>query len=118
MALAESWLELLATTKAVFEATKAGIDLVSIIRKYRKDPETQAESQRVSSAFSTYTDEEIQSLTERMKACYHRFVQEGDGAKRTRCICNVFKDASDGNGGDLPHIDDWPKMFKKLKCRT
>jgi len=118
MASAQTWLELLAWTKALFESTKAGIDLTTTYLKYRSDPATILESQRVSVAYSTYSEDEVDSLADRMKGCRNRFVAQGGGSDRVRCICSVLQEAKDGNGGTLPLIDDWHNIYAQLGCGT
>ena len=118
MASAQLWLELLAVSKAVFESTKAVIDFAATVQKYRRDPATIREAQRVSAQFSTYSDAEIDSLTKRMEACRMRFIDEGSGPQRAACMCSVLTDAMYGNGGQLPAIDDWHNMYGQLKCAS
>ncbi len=62
---------------------------------------------------STYDDEELKSLHDRIKACKDRFVLEGDGEQRVKCICSVLNDAIVGNGGASP-IPEWQNMHNKL----
>ncbi|MGB0766223.1 MAG: hypothetical protein ACPGYV_00780 [Phycisphaeraceae bacterium] len=64
---------------------------------------------------STYDDEELDSLKERLEKCRRRFITEGDGRQRVRCLCSVLEDAIDGNGGTAP-IDDWQDTYDQL-CR-
>jgi hypothetical protein len=33
---------------------------------------------------------------------------------RNNCLCNVFKDLIDGNGGVLPDVDDWQRICSQL----
>jgi hypothetical protein len=117
MASSESWLDVLAWTKTLFEATKASIDLFATYTKYRNDRETIQEAGRVSIVFSTYTEEEVQSLGERLKGCRDRFIAQGGGAERAQCICSVLNEAATGNGGRLPEIDDWMNIYSQLGCR-
>lgn len=117
MASPQTWLEILAWLKTLFETTKATIDLTTTYQKYRQDRETIQESQRVSVAFaSTYSDTEVDALLKRIEACRDRFIAEGSGKNRNACLCSVFQDAIDGNGGTLPLIDDWEKMYRTLGC--
>ena len=116
MASAQTWLEVLAWTKALFEATKASIDLVATYRKYKVDPETIREAARVSAVFSTYSEEEVKALESRLQGCRDRFVAQGGGAERAGCICSVLSEAAAGNGGTLPEIDDWHSIFAQLRC--
>ena len=116
MGTPEQWLQVLAWTKALFESTKAAIDLGETYEKYFHDPETIRESRRVSLSFSTYTEEEVESLITRLKGCRDRFIQQGGGADRSRCICSVLREAQEGNGGTLPEIDDWENIYRQLRC--
>jgi len=109
-------IELLAGIKTVFEATKATIDLARTLEKYRSDPEVIAEANRVSLAFSTYSDEEIQYLVGLIEGCRSRFMEQGSGENRARCLCAVFKEIMAGNGGVLPRIDDWENIHRQLAC--
>jgi hypothetical protein len=113
MASPQTWLEALATTKAVFESIKSGIDFLSALKRYRADPATIQESQRVSKVFSTFSDGEVAAITKRLEECRKRFAAEGSGHQRTACFCSVFNDLKDGNGG-IPPIDDWENMFRQL----
>ena len=117
MASPDTWLEALATAKAVFESVKSGIDFLTALRKYRQDRATISESQRASTVFSTYSDAEISSITKRLSECRTRFAAEGDGKKRAECFCSVFRDVANGNGGEIPLIDDWQNMFRQLCAR-
>lgn len=118
MAPAELWLEVLAWTKALFEATKAVIDLDETFKKYKSDRETIAEAQRVSVAYSTFSKAEVESLLRRLRGCRERFIAQGGGMDRARCICNVLNEARDGNGGALPVVDDWQNIYAQLQCAT
>ncbi len=118
MASPQLWLEVLSWTKTLFEATKATIDLTSTYEKYRKDHETIQESQRASQVFSTYSDAELDSLLRKLKGCRDRFVAQGGGADRARCICSVLHEAAEGNGGKLPYVDDWQNIYQQLGCAT
>jgi hypothetical protein len=116
MASPQLWLEALAWVKTLFEATKATIDLRETYEKYRADKETLQEAQRVSVAFSTYSDAEVESLLRRLAGCRERFIAQGGGAERAQCVCSVLREAMDGNGGTLPVIDDWQNIYRQLKC--
>uniref|UniRef100_E6PH15 Uncharacterized protein n=1 Tax=mine drainage metagenome TaxID=410659 RepID=E6PH15_9ZZZZ len=116
MAPAELWLQVLAWTKTLFEATKAAIDLEQTFQKYARDPETIREAQRVSIAFSTYSLAEVESLLHRLEGCRERFISQGGGKDRAKCICSVLNEARDGNGGQLPLIDDWRNIYDQLQC--
>lgn len=116
MASPQAWLEVLSWMKALFEATKASVDLVATYKKYRSDKATVKESERVSIAFSTYSEEEVVALAGRLKGCRDRFIGQGGGSDRARCICSVLNEARKGNGGELPAIDDWQHIYSQLRC--
>jgi hypothetical protein len=116
MASSKTWLDLLAWTKALFEATKATVDVVALYKKYSSDPETLNEAQRVSIQFSTFSEEEVTALSTRMSKCQTQFAVEGDPDQRVRCICSVLNTAKKANGDILPNIDDWKNIHSQLKC--
>jgi hypothetical protein len=112
----ELWLSVLALMKTLFESTKSVIDLDVTLEKYRHDPETIRESNRISVAYSTYSEAEVESLLRRLEDCRRRFIAQGGGADRAMCLCSVLREASEGNGGSLPIIDDWQNMYSQLNC--
>jgi hypothetical protein len=116
MASFHIWLEALSYVKALFEAITLGADIREQFQKHRNERDTIAEADRVSRVFSTFSEQEVQAILDRLKACQDRFIREGDGAARKRCFCQVFKDVSDGNGGTLPRIDDWDNIYRQMKC--
>jgi hypothetical protein len=116
MASFHIWLEVLSYAKALFEAITLGADVREQYQKHRNERDTIAEAQRVSETFSTYSEQEVQAILDRLKACQDRFIKEGDGAARTRCYCQVFKDVIDGNGGKLPRIDAWENIYRQMNC--
>jgi hypothetical protein len=116
MASFHIWLEVLSWTKALFEATTLGADLRKAYQRHLREKDTIAEAQRVSQTFHTFSEEEVQALLDRLKACRDRFITEGSGPARAKCLCSVFADAMAGNGGELPVIDDWRRFYRKLNC--
>lgn len=116
MASPQTWLEVLAWVKALFDATKGAIDLGEAYEKHRREHDTISESQRVSVAFSSYSDEEVRSLLARLQGYRQRFIEQGGGAERAQCICSVLNEAAAGNGGRLPKIDDWQRIYSELRC--
>jgi hypothetical protein len=116
MASFHVWLEVLSYVKALFEAITLGADVREQYQRHRNERDTIAEAERVSQAFSTFSEDEVQAILDRLKACQDRFIKEGSGPARKRCLCNVFKDVIEGNGGRLPRIDDWENMHKQLNC--
>jgi hypothetical protein len=112
------WLEALAGLKALYDVIEWGVDYAAALRKHKEESETIAESQRVAVAFSTYSDAEVEAIIRKINGCRDRFIQQGGGTDRARCLCSIFQEIKNGNGGDLPRIDDWQRMFDQLKCRT
>jgi len=113
----QTWLEVLSSIKGLFDVGKGAVDLQASIAKYRADPETIREATRVSH-FSTYSDEELEALNRRINGCVKKFIEEGDGAGRVRCLCSVLNEAMIGNGGTLPEVDDWRNIYKQLRCTS
>jgi hypothetical protein len=111
-----AWLELLSYVKALFEALTLGVDVREQYRKHRSEAATIREARRASVTFSTYSNDEVRAILDRLKACAERFIKEGSGVGRQRCLCQVFQDVIDGNGGSLPRIDDWENIYERLNC--
>ena len=107
--------------KTLFELTKSSVDLLDLERthqKYRRDPETIREARRASVQFQTFSEAEVESLLDRIQGCRDRFISQGGGADRARCICSVLNEARAGNGGELPLIHDWRKIYDQLACAS
>jgi hypothetical protein len=116
MASPLNWLEALAGLKALYDLVQGGIDFATSYQRHRQESDTIAESQRVSLAYSTYSDRELEDLIRKIEGCRDRFITQGSGADRARCLCSIFKEISDGNGGSLPDVDDWRRMYGQLNC--
>jgi len=116
MGTSEQWLQILALVKALFKAITAGIDLAESVEKYTHDPETIREAERVSRTNSTYSSAEVEAILARLKGCEARFIEQGGGADRNRCVCSVLRETKKGNGGMLPYIDDWENIYTTLNC--
>ena len=112
------WLEALAGLKALYDLVQGGIDYATSFQRHREESDTIAESRRVASVYSTYSDREVEELIRKIEGCRDRFVTQGSGADRARCLCSIFQEARDGNGGRLPEIDDWRRMYDQLKCES
>jgi len=110
------WLEVLAWTKALFDATTSSVNLYDAYTKHKAERDTQEEASRVSSVYSTFSEEEVNAILKRLHGCRDRFVTQGGGEERAKCFCSVFDEVRIGNGGNLPDIDDWKRMFAVLKC--
>src|SRR5579884_2604052 len=110
------WVEALAGLKALYDVIQTGVEYAAALRRHLAEPDTIAESQRVAEVFSTYSDEEVEQLVLKINGCRDRFMSQGSGSDRSRCFCSILNENKDGNGGELPHIDDWERMFDQLKC--
>ena len=110
------WLEALAGLKALYDLVQGGVDYAASFRKHRAESDTIAESQRVTAVLSTYSDREVEELIRKIEGCRDRFISQGGGSDRARCLCSIFKEIKDGNGGSLPEIDDWRRMYEQLDC--
>jgi hypothetical protein len=118
MASSETCQEVLAWVKTLFKATKAAIDLRETYEHYRSDRETINESERVSVHFSSFSEGEVRALLDRVQGCRDRFIAQGGGTERVKCICSVLNEAKIANGGNLPLIDDWENIYRALRCSS
>jgi hypothetical protein len=116
MASPQAWLDVLSWTKALFDAITLGASVSDAYQKHKREKDTISESRRVSVAFSTYSEDEVNAISKRLQECRDRFIAEGSGQQRARCLCSVLKDFKDGNGGVLPHVDDWANIYSQLHC--
>lgn len=112
------WLEALAGLKALYDLIQGGVDYATSLARHRAESDTITEAGRASRTYSTYSDEEVEQLIKKIDGCRKRFVAQGSGADRARCLCSIFKEISDGNGGALPSIDDWQRMYSQLNCQN
>jgi hypothetical protein len=76
------------------------------------------EARRAAETLSTYSDDEVREIIRRIEGCRDRFIKQGGGKERARCICSVLKEIADGNGGIVPIIDHWREMYDQLGCET
>jgi hypothetical protein len=110
------WLEILASVKAIAESIRTGLSLAETYAKYRHDPDVVREAERVSQDDSTFSPAEVSAIQARLEGCRTRFIEQGGGADRSRCVCGVLREAKEGNGGSLPRIDDWERYYAQLDC--
>jgi hypothetical protein len=116
MASPEAWLDVLSWTKALFDGITLGAGIFEAYEKHKREKSTIRESRRVSATFSTYSEDEVKAISKRLQECRDRFIAEGSGPQRARCLCSVLNDFKDGNGGVLPHVDDWANIYSQLHC--
>jgi len=87
----------------------------SFYAERRTAPDAMARATVLLQAFSTYSDEEVEAIRNRLFGCRERFIAEGSGAQRSRCLCSILQDVKDGNGGTIP-FGDWSNIYDKLGC--
>jgi hypothetical protein len=78
-------------------------------------PDARSRGRVLRRAFSTYTDEEVGAIRDRLLGCRRRFIAEGSGPQRRTCLCSVLQDVREGNGGTIP-FDDWSNVYDTLGC--
>jgi hypothetical protein len=110
------WLEALAGLKALYDLVSGAPDYLESYQRHREERDTIAESKRASQVFSTYSDRELEALIRKIEGCRDRFISQGSGEDRARCFCSILEEIKAGNGGRLPLVDDWERMYNQL-CR-
>lgn len=110
------WLEALAGLKALYDLTSGIPDYWESFNRHRAERATINESRRASEVYSTFSDAELHELIKKIEGCRDRFISQGSGKDRARCLCSIFNEIIDGNGGELPVIDDWRRMYDQLRC--
>jgi hypothetical protein len=114
MASRSTWVEVLGGLKMLYDLVKFGPDHTPSHLTYLGNPETYAEACRVSEIFSTYLIQ-MEALLKNIEVCRDRLIQ-GKEKDRARCLCNIFNQIKAENGGTLPLIDDWQRMYDDLGC--
>jgi hypothetical protein len=110
------WLEALAGLHALYDVVRTGTDYATSFSRHRSESRTNTEARVASAKFSTYSDREVEELIRKIEGCRDRFINQGGGKDRARCLCSIFNEVKDGNGGTLPDIDSWRDMYKQLDC--
>jgi hypothetical protein len=110
------WASIAAIVSAMCDVIATGRDTFDLFYQRRlASPEAPTRADALSKAFSTYSDEEVDAIRERIEGCRRRFIEEGSGEQRKRCLCSVLTDVKDGNGGSIP-IGDWADTYDQLGC--
>jgi hypothetical protein len=110
------WLEALAGLKALYDLVRSGADYTKSLNSHRNERATIREAERASNTLSTYSEKEVQEIIKKIEGCRDRFISQGSGRDRTRCLCSIFEELMAGNGGTLPQIDAWHEMYSQLRC--
>jgi hypothetical protein len=93
-------------------STFAGITFESAYSKYISDPQTLIKGNFLK---NTYSDDELESIRDRIEHCRVQFKETLDGMSRIRCLCFILKQVKIGNGGEIPFAD-WNKTYNRLNC--
>ena len=110
------WANLAAIISAMVDVIQLGRDAFGeFFIQRQEDPQLQRKADALAAALSTYSDEETAAIIERIERCRRRFVEEGAGEARRRCICSVLRDVRDGNGGAIPD-PEWDRAYRQLRC--
>jgi len=110
---------IVATISAMCAVFQTGKDIYeSYFSEYINSPSIEEEAEALRLALMTYSDDEVEEIEDRINGCRERFIKEGSGEKRARCLCSVLTDVKDGNGGDIPDIDSWEEIYVQLQCVT
>lgn len=81
----------------------------------RADPSLPRKAAALASAFSTYSPAEVDAINGRIMNCRKHFIDELSGPARRRCLCSVFRDVKEGNGGTIPD-PEWERAYEQLNC--
>jgi hypothetical protein len=95
-------------------AATLGADILKAYEAHKNEQDTQQKARRVSRAVSTFSEEEVKAMLERLQGCRDRFIKQAGGKERVMCICSVLNEVKLGNGGVLPSIDDWDNIYATL----
>jgi hypothetical protein len=111
-----TWLEALAGFKALYDLVSGAPDYYASLKRHREEQATVRAAHLANQLYSTFSDRELEELIHKIEACRDRFIQQGSGKDRSRCLCSIFNEIMDGNGGELPNIDGWHEMYAQLRC--
>ncbi len=108
--------QIAATISAMADVYSLGKESFSqYLDRRQKSKEYNARGEILQKALSSYGDDEIDAIDERIRACKDRFIREGSGQNRKKCLCSVLTDVRDGNGGSFP-FPQWRSLYKQLGC--
>jgi hypothetical protein len=100
------WLEALAGLKALYDSSNGALTMPYPCGSTKRSPTRLPSRSGLAVTFSTYSDPEVQVIIRKINGCRDRFIKQGGGTDRARCLCSIFQEIKDGNGGDLPRLDD------------
>lgn len=110
----------LATTAAIISAMADVITLgketfQDYLNKRKQDSTLRSKENALRTAFSTYSDKEVEAIQKRIENCRQRFIEEGAGTARKNCLCSVLTDVRNGNGGRI-NDPEWENIYNTLNC--
>lgn len=110
------WASIAAIVSAMCDVISTGRDTFQAFFDRRiSAPDINSRAAALQAAMSTYSDEEVEAIRNRILGCRQRFVAEGSGQQRKTCLCSVLQDVKDGNGGTIP-FGDWANVYDTLGC--
>jgi hypothetical protein len=116
MPVAIDWGTTAALISAMIDVIQLGRDsFQAYFERRTKAPDVETKGAELERALSTYSVGEIDAIINRIEKCRDRFIEEGVGENRKRCLCSVFRDVRDGNGGVLPD-PEWQRAYEQLGC--
>jgi hypothetical protein len=112
------WASIAAIVSAMCDVISVGRETFEQAFNRRSNaPDANDRGAILAKAMSTYSDEEVEAIRDRLDGCRQRFISEGSGPNRATCLCSVLQDVKDGNGGSIP-FDDWARTYETLGCST
>ncbi|MDE0035830.1 MAG: hypothetical protein OXU75_22215 [Deltaproteobacteria bacterium] len=111
----QEYVALAAIISAMVDVYRLGTETFqSYYYRWYESEENVDRARKLQSVLSTYSDAEIKAIKDRIENCRMKFIAEGDGDQRRRCLCSVLYDVKTGDGGNI--ADDWANMYEHLKC--
>lgn len=98
---------------SIVSAIASAMQLSISYRQAEKNLDKRTIAKHAQILISTYDDDELSAIHDRIRTCRDRFINEGGGVQRVRCMCSVLRDAIAGNGG-VPPIPEWERMYDQL----
>lgn len=116
MMMSPNWANIASVISAMIDVVQLGRDTFqNYYRDRQKDPALEKKAAGLAAALSAYSDEETAAVLARIDGCRLRFIEEGAGEARRRCMCRVLRDVRDGGGGVL-FDPEWEKAYLQLRC--
>jgi hypothetical protein len=110
----EQFAELSAIVSAMADTYLVGRDTyAAFFARRRAAPDYVDRGRVLQGVYSTYSDGEVEAIRQRIERYRDRFIEEGSGEARRKCLCSVLRDVKAGNGGSIP-IPEWDKIFDQL----